>query len=149
VRVEILADKTGGMDCCFRYHMALLRQESPIMIRLMATASLVVIAGCNIMPQVTPYRMEIQQGNFVTQEMVGQLKPGMTKDQVRFVLGTPLIVDPFHSERWDYVFSRTPENSTQYEQRRITVFFDGSGALQRMEGDVVSSAASSAASEGK
>ena len=113
------------------------------MIRLMAAATLMVIAGCNFMPQVTPYRMEIQQGNFVTQEMVAQLKPGMTREQVRFVLGTPLVVDPFHAERWDYVFSRTPENSTQYEQRRITVFFDGSGVLQRMEGDVVSSPAPS------
>ena len=119
------------------------------MIRLIAIASLVVISGCNIMPQFTPYRMEIQQGNYVTQEMVAQLKPGMTKDQVRFVLGTPLIVDPFHAERWDYVYSRTPENGTQYEQRRITVFFDGSGALQRMDGDVVSPSVSTTAGEGR
>ena len=119
------------------------------MIRQLAAASLMVLAGCNFMPQVTPYRMEIQQGNFVTQEMVAQLKPGMTKEQVRFVLGTPLIVDPFHAERWDYVFSRMQENSTQYEQRRITVFFDGSGVLQRMAGDVVPSDGPSASRETK
>ena len=61
----------------------------------------------------------------------------MSQDQVRFVLGTPLLVDPFHANRWDYVFSRTPVNSRQLEQRRITVFLDDAGTLQRVEGDVV------------
>ena len=99
-------------------------------------ALLAVLAGCNYLPQVTPYRIEIQQGNFVSQEMVAQLKPGMTREQVRFALGTPLVVDPFHAERWDYVYSRTPVNSTLLEQRRITVFFED-GKLSRIEGDVV------------
>lgn len=98
-----------------------------------------LLSGCSVLPQFTPYRIEIQQGNFITQEMVTQLKPGMTKDQVRFILGTPLIVDPFHVERWDYVFSRTPEKSGRYEQRRVTVYFDD-GKLQRIDGDVVPSA---------
>jgi outer membrane protein assembly factor BamE len=117
--------------------------------RILAAAALAAIAGCNYMPQVTPYRMEIQQGNFVTQEMVAQLKPGMTRDQVRFILGTPLVVDPFHAERWDYVFARTRENSKQYEQRRITVYFDGAGTLLRIEGDVVPTAIAPAPNEGK
>ena len=99
---------------------------------ILATA----LAGCNYVPQVTPYRIEVQQGNLVTQEMVSQLKLGMTKDQVRFILGTPLIVDPFHTDRWDYVFARMRENSSQYEQRRITVFFEDTKLL-RIEGDVV------------
>ena len=115
--------------------------NQPTMIRFPAAAVLLLLAaGCNYMPQVTPYRMEIQQGNFVTQQMVAQLKPGMTKDQVKFVLGSPLLVDPFHSDRWDYVFLRTAENSRQQEQRRITVFFDANGALQRVAGDVVAEA---------
>jgi outer membrane protein assembly factor BamE len=104
-------------------------------------AAAVALAGCNYVPQITPYRMEIQQGNFLTQEMAAQLKPGMTKDQVRFVLGTPLLIDPFHANRWDYVFSRMRENSRELEQRRITVYFDNGGTLQRVEGDVVAAAA--------
>ena len=95
------------------------------------------LAGCSYVPQITPYRIEIQQGNYLSQEMLSQLKPGMTKDQVRFILGTPLVVDPFHAERWDYVFTRSPVNSTQYEYRRVAVFFDD-GKLQRVDGDVVS-----------
>ena len=106
--------------------------------RLFAAILLAALAGCNYMPQVvTPYRMEIQQGNFITQQMVSQLKPGMTRDQVRFVLGTPLLVDPFHSDRWDYVFSRSSENRREFEQRHVTVFFDKSGVLERIAGDVV------------
>lgn len=89
---------------------------------------------------VTPYRMEIQQGNFITQEMISQLKPGMTREQVRFVLGSPLVVDLFHATRWDYVFQRALENNRGFEQRKITVFFDND-KLTRIEGDVVPAAA--------
>lgn len=100
-------------------------------------ASLHILGACSALPQLTPYRMEIQQGNWLTQDMVSKLKPGMSKDQVRFVLGTPLLVDPFHVDRWDYIFSRSPENSKDYEQRRITVHF-ADGKLLRVDGDVVS-----------
>jgi outer membrane protein assembly factor BamE len=86
-----------------------------------------------------PYRIEIQQGNFISQEMVSQLKLGMSKDQVRFVLGTPLITDSFHADRWDYVFRRQRVNSTVLEHRKITVFFED-GKLSRIEGDVVPAA---------
>jgi outer membrane protein assembly factor BamE len=85
---------------------------------------------------IKPYRIEIQQGNFISQEMVSKLKLGMSKDQVRFVLGTPLITDSFHSERWDYVFRRQRVNSTDLEQRNIAVFFED-GKLKRIEGDVI------------
>ena len=60
-------------------------------------------AGCGFVPRIPgipPYRMEIQQGNYVSQEMVSQLKQGMTKEQVRFILGTPMVTDIFHAERW-------------------------------------------------
>ena len=83
-----------------------------------------------------PYRMEIQQGNFVTQEMAAQLKPGMTRDQVRFVLGTPLVSDIFHEDRWDYVFVRQRANSEEVDRRRIAVFFED-GKLKRVDGDIV------------
>ncbi len=75
-------------------------------------------AGCGYAPRipgVTPYRMEIQQGNFVSQEMVAQLKPGMTKDQVRFILGTPMVTDIFHADRWDYIYWREASNGSARE----------------------------------
>jgi len=100
-------------------------------------ATLLFLGACSALPQVTPYRIEIQQGNWITQDMVSRLKPGMSKDQVRFVLGTPLLIDPFHVDRWDYVFLRSPENSKVSEQRRISVFF-ADGKLLRVDGDVVS-----------
>ena len=83
--------------------------------------------------------MEVQQGNYITQEMVAQLKPGLTRDQVRFVLGTPLVSDIFHEERWDYVFLRQRTNSRETEFRRIAVFFE-EGKLKRVEGDIVAAA---------
>ena len=95
--------------------------------------------ACELAPSLTPYRIEIQQGNYVTQEMVAQLKPGLTRDQVRFVLGTPLVSDIFHEERWDYVFLRQRANRGETEYRRIAVFFQD-GKLKRVEGDSVAAA---------
>ena len=88
--------------------------------------------------------MEIQQGNFISQEMVSQLKLGMSKDQVRFVLGTPLITDSFHADRWDYVFRRQKPSSRELEQHKLAVFFEG-GKLARMESDVIPAASADAA----
>ena len=70
----------------------------------------------------SPYRPDIQQGNFVSQEMLNQLKEGMTKDQVRFVLGTPLLTDIFHAERWDYPF-RLARGNGELTTSRVTVYF--------------------------
>ena len=88
-------------------------------------------------PGITPYRMVIQQGNFISQEMVSQLKPGMTREQVRFVLGTPLVTDIFHADRWDYVFFREMPNSKR-EQRNLSVVFENS-KLARVLGDLLPS----------
>ena len=87
------------------------------------------------LPSIAPYRMDIQQGNYITQEMVAQLKPGMSKEQVRYVLGTPLVTDIFHADRWDYVFYREVRGGAP-EQRRIAVFFKDE-VLERIGGDVV------------
>ncbi len=84
---------------------------------------------------IRPYRMDIQQGNYVSQEMVAQLKPGMTKEQVRFVLGTPLVTDLFHADRWDYVYYRDSRRGGR-EARKIAVVFEN-GKLARVVGDVV------------
>jgi outer membrane protein assembly factor BamE len=84
-------------------------------------------------PGVTPYKIDIQQGNYISQEMVGGLKPGMSKEEVRLALGTPLLVDLFHSERWDYVYWREASNGKR-EQRKLAVFFTD-GKLERIDGD--------------
>ena len=80
----------------------------------------------------SPYRIDIPQGNFVSEEMLTQLKVGMTPDQVRFALGTPLITDIFHAERWDYVF-RMLKTNDEVLSSRVTVFFKD-GRLSRFEG---------------
>ena len=101
---------------------------------------LLPLAGCspkNPISILTPHKIEIQQGNPVTQEMLDQLRPGMTPAQVRYLLGTPLIVDPFRSDRWDYVYRLVKGGKVQ-EQRRITVVFD-QGRFKGIEGDVVPS----------
>jgi outer membrane protein assembly factor BamE len=89
-----------------------------------------LLPGCFLVP----HKIDVQQGNFVDQKMVEKLKPEMTKSQVRFVLGTPLIADPFHPERWDYVYM-TGKAGVVKRERRITVVFDGD-KLVRIDGDV-------------
>jgi outer membrane protein assembly factor BamE len=79
-----------------------------------------------------PYRIDVQQGNFVSKEMVSQLKEGMTRDQVRFVLGTPLLTDMFHADRWDYPFS-LQKGSGETISSRVTIFFKDN-KLARFEG---------------
>lgn len=71
---------------------------------------------------ITPYRVEVVQGNVVTKEMLAQLREGLTREQVRYVLGSPLLTDIFHSDRWDYVFSIRRQGA-QPQERRVTVYF--------------------------
>ena len=100
--------------------------------------SLLVVAGCatdasveRYVPQIiTPYRMPIQQGNFVTQDLVEKLAVGQTREQVRFILGSPLLTDVFHARRWDYVY-RSALGWNQPEKRRLVVFFDAANLLER------------------
>jgi outer membrane protein assembly factor BamE len=80
------------------------------------------------------YRPTIQQGNVVTQEQVNELQPGMSKRQVRFLLGSPMLTDVFHANRWDYAFT-LGEGSTPSEFRRVTVFFEDD-RLVRITGDL-------------
>jgi len=102
----------------------------------------VLATGCARVPEavpqiIKPYRITVQQGNFVSREMVEQLKPGMTREQVRFVLGTPLLTDIFHADRWDYVFYRDPPGGKR-EQRNFSVIFED-GKLSRVVGDLLPS----------
>jgi outer membrane protein assembly factor BamE len=73
----------------------------------------------------SPYRIEIPQGNYVDQAMVEQVREGMTREQVRFALGTPLLVDPFRPDRWDYVFRFQHPNGTADLRRATVLFADG------------------------
>jgi outer membrane protein assembly factor BamE len=68
------------------------------------------------------YKIAIPQGNIITQKMIDQLRPGMTKRQVIFVMGTPLVRDPFHQDRWDYVYNFQPGGGIR-GQERVSVFF--------------------------
>src|SRR5262245_38249696 len=91
-----------------------------------------VLSACNLL---APYRAEIQQGNVVTQDMIAKLQPGMSRSQVRFALGTPLVVDPFRQDRWDYVYLLTKQGEIIERRRVVVVFKDDK--LVGFEGDVV------------
>jgi outer membrane protein assembly factor BamE len=108
---------------------------------VLAVFAALAVAGCGV-PRalgIAPYRIEIQQGNFVSAELVAQLKPGMSKDQVKALLGTPLINDIFHSERWDYLFWREP-TAGKRETRRVALYFE-EGKLARVDGNAVPTSA--------
>jgi len=82
-----------------------------------------LLSGCasvDKMPFV--YRIDVQQGNVITQEAVDQLKPGMSKRQVKYTLGTPMIADAFHADRWDYVYRMEPGKG-EVEQKHVTLRF--------------------------
>ncbi len=98
-----------------------------------------LLGACSSTPDVasrlSPYRIDVRQGNYVTQDMVAKLKPGMSREQVRFALGTPLVADMFHADRWDYIYRFQPGRGAA-QQRRLVVFFE-EGKLVRVGGDVV------------
>jgi outer membrane protein assembly factor BamE len=80
----------------------------------------------------TPYRPDVQQGNFVSQEMMNQVKVGQTRDQIMFILGTPLLTDMFHKDRWDYPFYLARGNG-ELTTSRVTLYFKDD-KLERFEG---------------
>jgi outer membrane protein assembly factor BamE len=102
---------------------------------LLALAAATVLAGCNVANVLTPYKLAIPQGNEVTQDQVAQLKEGMTRNQVKFVLGTPLLTDPFHADRWDYLYTDAKGGSLR-EKHTFHVVFEGD-KLKSWAGDVL------------
>lgn len=107
---------------------------------LAASASLVACGGLNnastrIAGVVTPYKIDIVQGNFVSKEQAAAVKPGMSRTQVRDILGTPLLVSIFHADRWDYVFT-FKRQGLEPQARKVTVFFKAD-ALERIEADAL------------
>jgi outer membrane protein assembly factor BamE len=115
--------------------------------RLARVAFLVTaISGCSSVPRiVNEYKIDVQQGNVLTQDMVSQLRPGLSRDQVRFILGTPVLMDMFHANRWDYVYRLQKGNSGAVEMRKFSVFFDSGGKLSSVSGDVMAAQAGEAA----
>ena len=108
---------------------------------LLLVLPLLALCGCGVprIPGITPYKPEIQQGNYVSADLLAQIKPGMTREQVRFILGTPLLTDIFHADRWDYVYWREQADGRR-EQRKVALFFE-EGKLARMQSDIGSPAA--------
>ena len=100
----------------------------PLNLVLASTASLTGCASLqssdNFLGVVTPYRVEVVQGNVVTKEQIDAVKPGLTRQQVRDILGSPLLTDVFHADRWDYVFT-IRRQGTEPQARRVVVLFDG------------------------
>ena len=92
------------------------------------------------------YKISIPQGNVITQEMVDQLRPGMSKRQVTFVMGTPLVRDPFHQDRWDYIYSFQPGGGERGQERLSVFFIDDQ--LVGFEGDFIPSAVADATEVG-
>lgn len=117
----------------------------PTLLALALPAVAAGLAGCGtfdsmsrgIAGSVTPYRVEVVQGNFVSREQVEALKTGMSRQQTREVLGTPLVTSLFHADRWDYVFTMRRQG-VEPQQRKLTVYFNGD-AVQKVEGDTMPS----------
>ncbi len=93
-----------------------------------ATIGLLLIIASMLAGCFTMYRVDIPQGNIVTPTMVAMLKPGMTRRQVRFVLGTPLVMDPFHPDRWDYFYSLSKDGGPAV-QHHMALFFSNDTLL--------------------
>ena len=121
--------------------LPLVRRRTPLAVLM---AVLMALGGCSMLPTlpnltsgdtflglITPYRMDIVQGNVVTREQVALVKPGMPRAQVRDILGSPMLTDLFHADRWDYVFTiRRP--GTEPQRRAVVAHFKGD-LLDRLE----------------
>ena len=118
-------------------------------------ASMAALTGCGsldgassrIANIVKPYRVDVVQGNFVSREQVEALQPGMSRQQVREILGTPLVTSLFHADRWEYVFT-LKRPSEDIQTRKLTVFFKGD-VMDRAEGDDMPSETEFVASLGR
>jgi outer membrane protein assembly factor BamE len=120
-----------------------------LILLITASASLAACGGLNgastrVAGIVTPYKMDIVQGNFVSKEQAAAIKPGMSRTQVRDILGTPLLTSVFHADRWDYVFT-FKRQGLEPQARKVAVFFKGD-ALERIEADALPSEAEFVAS---
>lgn len=119
--------------------MASLLRPVPLLCRATALAGLLAAGGCasiqsttdNLLYAVTPYRIDIVQGNVVTKEQVALIKPGMPRNQVRDILGSPMLTDIFHADRWDYIFT-IRRQGTAPQRISVVAYFEGD-ALKKLD----------------
>ncbi len=94
-----------------------------------------LLASCSnfssYLPTFAPHKIEIRQGNLITQDMRARIKLGMSESQVKSVLGAPLIADPYHAGRWDYLYRLDKQGKNEVDQR-LTLYFDN-GVLTRID----------------
>jgi len=108
---------------------------------LFAIAAQITLPACETVIENIPgvYTIDIEQGNIIDQEMINQLRPGMTKRQVLYIMGSPMLADAFHQQRWDYLYSDQPGGKDRV-QKRISLYFD-EDSLAGVQGDFRPSAA--------
>ncbi len=101
--------------------------------RILIVSISVLLAACGSasLPSFTPYKIDIRQGNLITSDMRAKLKVGMSESQVKAALGSPLINDPYHANRWDYFYS-LEEQGKVVERQRLTLYFN-KGVLARID----------------
>jgi outer membrane protein assembly factor BamE len=109
---------------------------------------LLVILSVSLIGAGCVYRINIQQGNFLDQAAVDQVKAGMTRSQVRYLLGTPMVADPFNKERWDYIYYLKKGRTRHVDSRRVTVYFEGE-KVARLDKPTAAEAAAQDASAAK
>lgn len=113
--------------------MSILLHRSLVRLLLPVLFLLSVLSGVTACSFPGVYKLDVQQGNIITQDMVNQLKPGMSKKQVRYIMGTPLLIDSFEDNRWDYFYSLKNGND-DLAQERLTLFFSDD-QLVNMQGN--------------
>jgi outer membrane protein assembly factor BamE len=100
---------------------------------LLIALAITCLSACSFVGFPGVYKIDVEQGNIVTQEMADQLKPGMSRRQVRFIMGTPLIEDTFNQDRWDYPYVKR-NGLNVLSESRLTVVFEGD-SLMTVRGD--------------
>jgi len=107
----------------------------------LALVTSITLSGCSTIMNNLPgvYTLEIQQGNIITQEQIDQLRPQMTKRQVLYIMGSSMLIDTFHQQRWDYIQSEQPSGEDR-TQERLSLIFDENNKLSTIQGDLRPSA---------
>lgn len=105
--------------------------------RFILAALILLMTGCQYVSFPGVYKIDVQQGNIITQDMIDQLQPGMTKRQVRYIMGNPLVQDTFNPNRWDYYYSMKAADDSETKER-VTIVFE-EDKLVSFSGDYVPS----------
>ena len=121
------------------------RQMQKRLIPLFFLANSLLLSGCANWEFPWVYRLTVDQGNIITQEKVNQLTPGMSREQVKFVMGSPLLADTFHDNRWDYIYTVRDRDGKPTEQRLTVIFSDDK--LTRLSGTFMPQASAAPAAK--